>query len=30
MTSRIQYNNPKSSEALGLPYHYEMVSDKKE
>lgn len=29
MTSRIQYNNPKSSEALGLPYHYEMVSDKK-
>lgn len=29
MTSRTQYNNPKSSEALGLPYHYEMVSDKK-
>lgn len=29
MTSRIQYNNPKSSEALGLPYHYEIVSDKK-
>ncbi len=27
MSSRIQYNNPKSSEALGLPYHYEMVSD---
>jgi len=29
MTSRLQYNNPKSSEALGFPYHYEMVSDKK-
>ncbi len=27
MASRIQYNNPQSSEALGLPYHYEMVSD---
>ncbi len=27
MTSRTQYNNPKSSESLGLPYHYEMVSD---
>ena len=27
--SRIKYNNPESSEALGLPYHYEMVSDQK-
>jgi len=30
MTSRTQHNNPKSSgsgEALGLTYHYEMVSD---
>jgi len=25
--SRTSYNNPKSSESLGLPYHYEMVSD---
>lgn len=29
MTSRIAYNNPKKSGALGLPYHYEMISDKK-
>ncbi|MBI2443774.1 MAG: 50S ribosomal protein L11 methyltransferase [Candidatus Magasanikbacteria bacterium] len=29
MTSRIQYNNPQQAEALGLPYHYEMVSDAK-
>ncbi|MFQ5637415.1 MAG: 50S ribosomal protein L11 methyltransferase [bacterium] len=29
MKSRIQYNNPKKIEALGLPYHYEMVSDQK-
>ncbi|OGH67093.1 MAG: hypothetical protein A3C66_00170 [Candidatus Magasanikbacteria bacterium RIFCSPHIGHO2_02_FULL_41_35] len=29
MSSRISHNNPKSSEALGLPYHYEMVSDSK-
>ena len=29
MTSRIQYNNPQGAESLGLPYHYEMVSDKK-
>lgn len=29
MTSRIEYNNPQSAEALGLPYHYEMVSDAK-
>ena len=27
MASRTEYNNPKSSESLGLPYHYEMVSD---
>jgi len=27
MSSRTEYNNPKSSESLGLPYHYEMVSD---
>lgn len=27
MASRTDYNNPKSSESLGLPYHYEMVSD---
>lgn len=27
MTSRIQYNNPDSLGALGLPYHYEGVSD---
>lgn len=29
MASRIEYNNPQSTEALGLPYHYEMVSDVK-
>lgn len=29
MTSRIEYNNPQGAEALGLPYHYEMVSDVK-
>lgn len=29
MTSRIDYNNPKKSDALELPYHYEMLSDKK-
>ncbi len=29
MTSRIDYNNPVSSGKLGLPYHYEMVSDSK-
>lgn len=27
MTSRIEYNNPVAIGALGLPYHYEMVSD---
>ena len=27
MTSRIQYNNPKANQALGLPYHLEMLSD---
>jgi len=29
MTSRIKYNDPQKTQALGLPYHYEMVSDKK-
>lgn len=29
MTSRIEYNNPAGSNALSLPYHYEMVSDVK-
>lgn len=29
MTSRIDYNNPHGQGALGLPYHYEMVSDRK-
>jgi len=29
MTSRIDYNNPKDSGAFGLPFHYELVSDKK-
>ena len=29
MTSRIDYNNPASSGKLGLPYHYEMISDAK-
>ena len=29
MTSRIEYNNPAGSNTLGLPYHYEMVSDAK-
>ena len=29
MTSRIDYNNPATSGKLGLPYHYEMVSDLK-
>lgn len=28
MTSRMDYNNPHGSGELGLPYHYEMVSDK--
>lgn len=27
MTSRIEYNNPHGAGELGLPYHYEMVSD---
>jgi predicted RNA methylase len=27
MTSRIDYNNPHGAGELGLPYHYEMVSD---
>jgi predicted RNA methylase len=27
MTSRIDYNNPHGQGELGLPYHYEMVSD---
>lgn len=27
MTSRITYNNPIGHQSLGLPYHYEMVSD---
>jgi len=27
MTSRTKYNNPVAAGALGLPYHYEMVSD---
>ncbi len=29
MTSRIEYNNPALAGKLGLPYHYEMVSDPK-
>jgi predicted RNA methylase len=29
VTSRIRYNNPAGSPALGIPYHYEMVSDTK-
>lgn len=29
MTSRIDYNNPHGLGELGLPYHYEMLSDKK-
>ncbi len=29
MSSRIDYNNPHGSGELGLPYHYEMVSDSK-
>lgn len=29
MASRINYNNPDSTGALGLPYHYEMVADEK-
>ena len=28
MTSRIDHNNPKASGAFGLPYHYEMLSDR--
>ena len=28
MTSRSDYNNPHGSGELGLPYHYEMVSDR--
>ena len=27
MTSRIDYNNPHGEGQLGLPYHYEMLSD---
>ncbi len=29
MTSRIAYNNPDSNGALGLPYHYEMLADRR-
>src|SRR5436305_2374563 len=29
MTSRIAYNNPDGSGALGLPYHYEMLADRR-
>jgi predicted RNA methylase len=29
MTSRIEYNNPVASGAFGLPYHYELLADKK-
>lgn len=28
MTSRIDYNNPRDTGALPLPYHYEMVADR--
>lgn len=28
MASRTKYNNPQSGGSLGLPYHYEMVSDR--
>ena len=29
MTSRIAYNNPDGNGALGLPYHYEMLADRR-
>lgn len=29
MTSRIAYNNPVETGAFGLPYHYELLADKK-
>jgi predicted RNA methylase len=29
MTSRIAYNNPDSNGCLGLPYHYELLSDRR-
>ena len=29
MTSRIAYNNPVATGAFGLPYHYELLADKK-
>jgi predicted RNA methylase len=29
MTSRIAYNNPDGGGALGLPFHYEMLSDRR-
>jgi predicted RNA methylase len=29
MTSRIAYNNPDGTGALGLPYHYEMLADRR-
>src|SRR5215813_10802640 len=29
MTSRIAYNNPQPDGALGLPYHYELLADRR-
>ena len=29
MTSRIEYNNPTCDGSLGLPYHYEMLADRR-